>query len=261
MLDESCLDRILTNLIGNALKFTESGSVTVEVNNNHERIELQVRDTGIGISSEFVPYLFDEFKQESTGLSRTYEGSGLGLAITKKLVNAMNGSISVSSQKDQGSTFTISFPKLIDTIVEEQASTRTNDGNHLPVEPIRHKILVVEDNPDTLSLLEHVFSKYYDVYQAANESMAMKIAREHPVDVILMDINLGTIRSGVDVLADLRQVPGFQSVPALALTAYVLPGDRARFLRKGFDEYLGKPFSTKDLLRLVDKLIRERVDK
>jgi signal transduction histidine kinase len=111
LLDTHCAERILYNLIGNAIKFTDEGGVSVTVEESGDDIAVTVRDTGIGIEEEFIPQLFDEFRQESSGLTREHEGSGLGLAITNRLVMLMNGSISVSSKKGAGSTFQVRFPR------------------------------------------------------------------------------------------------------------------------------------------------------
>ena len=110
LLDRHSFGRILTNLIGNAIKFTQEGGVTVEVIEDGERVHVHVRDTGIGIDESFLPELFNEFKQESTGLARSYEGNGLGLAITRRLVELLEGEITVSSKKGVGSVFSVSFP-------------------------------------------------------------------------------------------------------------------------------------------------------
>lgn len=110
-LDVVAFDRILNNLISNAIKFTPQGTITVSVRGTDSHAEVRVTDTGIGISPEFLPHIFDEFRQESTGHERGYEGSGLGLAITWQLVQMMNGVIEVESEKDKGSTFTVRFPR------------------------------------------------------------------------------------------------------------------------------------------------------
>ena len=122
-LDRRCLERILNNLVGNAIKFTEVGSVHVTAEYEEDRVHIQVADTGIGIDDAFLPFLFDEFKQESSGLSRSHEGSGLGLSITYRLVELMDGTIEVRSQKEQGSTFTVSFP-MHRPPIEEPATPR-----------------------------------------------------------------------------------------------------------------------------------------
>ncbi len=110
-LDKTALDRILNNLVGNALKFTEEGGVRVSAVREGGAAVLRVEDTGVGITEEFLPHIFEEFKQESAGLARSYEGSGLGLAITKRLVEHMGGAIAVESEKGRGATFIITFPE------------------------------------------------------------------------------------------------------------------------------------------------------
>ena len=126
-LDEAALARILQNLVENAVKFTSEGSVTVEADKLDDGVYIKVRDTGIGISKEFLPDLFSEFKQESTGLARDHQGSGLGLAITKRLVEAMNGTISVESEKNRGTTFIASFPDAL-AEPEQMALADTQPG-------------------------------------------------------------------------------------------------------------------------------------
>jgi PAS domain S-box-containing protein len=116
--DPSCLHRILYNLIGNAIKFTKKGGVTVELDAEGDEAVLRVRDTGIGIDARFLPQLFEEFKQESTGFDRSHEGTGLGLAITKRLVELMRGRIEVESTKGGGSTFTVRLPRYEVPLVE-----------------------------------------------------------------------------------------------------------------------------------------------
>jgi signal transduction histidine kinase len=114
VIDERYLDQVLRNLLENAVKFTEDGYVSAAVQVYDEYIEVTVTDTGIGIDEEFLPQIFDDFKQESRGMSRTYEGSGLGLAISQRLVDLMDGTISVESTKGEGSTFIVRLPRALD---------------------------------------------------------------------------------------------------------------------------------------------------
>ena len=111
-MDKAALGRIVMNLLGNAIKFTEQGFVGITVGSEGSSAIISVTDSGIGISDEFLPLLFEEFRQESTGLDRGYEGNGLGLTLTKHLVDMMGGTIQVKSEKDEGSTFTITLPKI-----------------------------------------------------------------------------------------------------------------------------------------------------
>ena len=111
-LDPGALQRMLNNLVGNAVKFTERGGVTVAVGVTESAVQVQVVDTGVGIAPDFLPHLFDDFRQESTGISRSHEGSGLGLAITRRLVELSGGTVEVTSEKGRGSTFTLAFPRV-----------------------------------------------------------------------------------------------------------------------------------------------------
>ena len=111
MSESGALSRVLNNLISNALKFTSEGHVAVIVQDAGTHAELRVEDTGIGIDTSFLPHIFDEFRQESTGAGREYEGVGLGLTITKRLVEQMGGAIQVTSEKDEGTTFMVRLPK------------------------------------------------------------------------------------------------------------------------------------------------------
>lgn len=123
--DGAGLKRILGNLVGNAIKFTERGEIEVEVSASAERVFIRVRDTGVGIASSFLPRVFDEFQQESNGLDRSHDGSGLGLAITRRLVDLMGGTIEVESEKGLGSIFTVAFPRVPDA----EKPSSTDDGS------------------------------------------------------------------------------------------------------------------------------------
>ena len=110
--DHALLRRVLNNLVDNAIKFTEEGRITIEVDADETHLFLRIRDTGIGVDEAFLPHLFDEFSQESTGLERTHQGSGLGLAVSKRLVERIGGTITVESLKERGSAFTIMLPRV-----------------------------------------------------------------------------------------------------------------------------------------------------
>lgn len=253
---------MLQNLIGNAIKFTQTGGIVVSVERSSDgKVLVHVTDTGIGISPEFLPHLFDSFSQESTGLARHYEGSGLGLSIAKQLAEKMGGTISVESVKGEGSRFTISFPL--------SAAPPENGTEAVPSEPssedLSHKrLLVVEDNEDTRLLMESLLESMCTVEVKARAVEAVARARtaaeveERPFDAILADINLGTGPSGYEVLRELRTVPAYREVPIAAVTAYALPGDREKLLAEGFDAYLGKPFTAEELISLVEHLLAER---
>jgi signal transduction histidine kinase len=118
-IDEQYLEQILRNLVENAIKYTDDGGIVVSTGTVDDRVYVEVEDTGIGIDEEFLPDLFEEFKQESRGRSRTYEGNGLGLAISARLAEQMDGAIRVETEKNEGSKFRVEFPRVSEPVVAE----------------------------------------------------------------------------------------------------------------------------------------------
>ena len=247
-IDRSIYARILHNLLHNAFKFTPAGSITVNVASERDWIRVDITDTGVGIAEEFLPHVFNEFHQESSGFTRTHEGAGLGLSITRRLLDLMDGSISVESTKDQGSTFSFRVP----------AASRVRQPTPKPLieNPIvtssLPSVLLVEDNKDTQLLVSRLIRQEYDVTVAANGSAAVDLAMNNQFDLIIMDINLGEGLNGVETLNEVRR-RGNTSVPVVAVTAYALPNDKAKFLRNGFADYLSKPFGRDELLALIKR--------
>ncbi len=256
-LDRPALSRILHNLVGNALKFTDRGGVTVGVEADAEHVYLRVADTGIGIDPSFLPHLFDEFRQESTGVDRTHVGSGLGLAITRRLVELLRGEITVQSEKGQGSVFTVAFNRAPDEAGVQEAEAEPPFEQELNGKHSRIRLLLVEDQLDAQFLLLELLDELYDVTVASSATEALHLARRTPFDLILLDIQLGEGPDGTDVLRTLRTLPAYRTTPIVALTAYALPGDRERFLEMGFTDYLSKPFDIDELLRLPARLLAE----
>ncbi len=259
-LDRGAFSSILHNLIGNALKFTETGGVVVSVEADAERVHVHVTDTGVGIDPSFMPHLFDVFRQESTGLSRSHEGSGLGLSITQRLVVLMDGEISVESEKGQGSTFTVSFPLAhaeetrpgLEVLGVDEA--RKAHSSMLLSGQVKPRVLLVEDNENTQFLIENLLEDAYALTVVSNAEDALLEAFNTEYDLVLMDINLGEGANGADVLRELRAMPTYSTVPIAALTAYALPGDKERFLEMGFSAYLSKPFNAEELLTLAARM-------
>ncbi len=244
--DEAAVVRVLHNLIGNAIKFTDEGRVTIEVRTDRSgspRTLLLVRDTGIGVEEAFLPRIFGEFEQESTGAGRKYEGAGLGLALSRQLVERMGGVITVDSEKGVGTEFTVSFPALTSGV--EAADDR----------PL---VLVVDDNEQAREIAVHTLADVFQVATAGDGEAALEALSTDRPDVLLLDIHLGLSISGEDVMRELRAQPAFADLPIVAVTAYGLPGDRERFLAAGFDAYLTKPYARADLREAVARAIQAR---
>ncbi len=249
--DKILLQRVLDNLVGNAIKFTDTGSVVVEIDADDALVYIRVKDTGQGIDPSFMPYLFDQFSQESAGLQRSHQGSGLGLAITKKLVTLLEGTISVESEVGVGSTFTVSLP-----MVEHTASKRVAHLEPMrpPAEHHRPHVLVAENNDQIRQLIQHILEPYYDVTAVADGEAALNLLQNTVYDALLLDIQLAGPKIGVDVLNTVRSHGEHPKTPAVAVTAFSVPGDQHYFLEEiGFDGYLRKPFTRNQLLNTLQK--------
>lgn len=261
--DAGALNSALQNLIANAIKFTKNGRVAVHVAIEDADsagdaapeagpyIGVHVKDTGIGISDDFRPYLFEDFRQESDGLTREHEGSGLGLSIAKQLVEAMNGDIKVVSEPGEGSTFTVLFPLQQSSVPPQQEE----EPPAMP-EPMDARVLLLEDNENTIFLVRDLLDETVSLTVARSAKEAMRYAARLNFDLLLVDINLGAGGSGVDFLHTIRERPSYADTPIVAVTAIAMPGDRERILAAGFDEYLAKPFESSDFLDLIDRYLK-----
>ena len=250
-LERDYLARVLFNLISNAIKFTKEGGVTITLSVEEKDLIIEVADTGVGISESFMPLLFEAFRQESSGKTRTYDGTGLGLTIVNRLVEQMSGTIYVDSVLGEGSTFTV---RLSGVVIEKQNRKEEFEPQKNSIfssKNLRPSVLVLDDNQDARRLLQKFLEGGYHVELVGEEKDALELAREHLFDVVLMDINLGGERTGVDALRALRHLSGYEQVPVVALTAYAVTGDRERFLSHGFDGYLGKPLTKQELYNVI----------
>ncbi|MBA2663083.1 MAG: response regulator [Bradymonadaceae bacterium] len=260
-LDRALFQRILNNLIGNAIKFTETGSVTVVIEADEAEVHVRIEDTGIGIDEAFMPDLFGEFKQESTGLARSHEGSGLGLAITKRLVEVLEGRLEVESQKGQGSVFTVAFARLSE---EDFAVTgawpaveKIDALGDWESEVAMSSVLLVEDNEAIRQVVHRQLARLYEVEAFGDAESALERARDRTFDVVLLDISLPGM-DGLQALSKLRETSEHATCPIIAITGHALPGDEESFLRAGFSGYLSKPFSPGDLEALVRARLKQR---
>ena len=248
-LDRAGFGRVVMNLVGNAIKFTPQGFVSVETSVEDEHVVLRVRDSGIGISETFLPRIFEEFRQESTGENRAHEGSGIGLSITKKLVDRMGGSIAVESEKGRGSTFTVRFPAFRD---QPSPATRLPSGKGAASKP---RVLIVEDKEDAVFLLEYALREQYEMQVAPNPAVALRLALAGSFDAVLMDIVLNGEELHTDAAAHLRRLPGYADIPILAFATQVLPGDWQPYLDRGFDGYVEEPFVREVLLGTLESFV------
>ena len=249
LLDARRLRQVLFNLIGNALKFTEAGSVEITTDArylSHDQVELliSVRDTGHGIAEQHLDRLFERFSQVEDADVRRFGGTGLGLAIVKQLVELMQGQVSVESMIGEGSTFHICLPLHVTEEEEAVVIPEAAPDNELGL-----KVLAVDDNAVNLMVIEQLLTSLgHDVVRACNGEEALAALATEPFDLLLTDIQMPRI-SGIEVLRRLRAVPGpNRDIPAVALTADVTSGGRQHYLDQGFTDYSAKPIQLTDLL-------------
>lgn len=254
LVDTNFLDRILSNLLSNAIKYTEGGSIQVGVGIENDMVAIKVKDTGIGIDESFLPLLFEPFRQEHMGDNRPFEGVGLGLSITKRLIDLMEGEIHVDSTPNKGTCVTVSFLKLDNDFrfFESDQITYTSNSEE-PLDFSDYHVLVVEDNWETAQLVKRMLRKYCQPTVVTNIEDAIQVYQKEDFNVALIDVNLGLNETGIQLLHQLRKIPGKDPFHAIAFTAYALPSDQAMFISHGFDDYLAKPFTKSALLDSIKR--------
>ena len=252
--DENRIRQIFFNLVGNAVKFTEKGKIELrltgmncEDESARMMLEFEISDTGCGIPADKLDNIFERFTQAARFPTRTYQGTGLGLAIVKQLIEAMGGFIRVQSTEGTGTTFRFGFP-VERTLPEEAVQGPAQDGEPR-VQAL--SVLVAEDNPINRLFLQKSLEKLgHRVICATNGQEALDLLETETVDCVLMDIQM-PIMDGSLATRHIRDRFG-HDLPVIALTAHALQGDREKYLEEGFDEYLAKPISIKDLTSIIE---------
>ncbi len=262
--DQTRLRQIVTNLVGNAVKFTATGEVVVRascelesdsVPPGHFQLLIEVADTGIGISSRKQREMFDPFSQADSSITRRYGGTGLGLAITRRLTELMGGTIGLESKEGAGSIFYVRVP-LIHRLICDRSSRDDSDLQPVwadrPKMPPESRVIVVEDNLINRKVATAILKQMgMEVLSATNGREAVDLCRSEQVDLILMDCQMPVL-DGYQATAMIRQLPGKNgSVPVIALTANALASERERCLTAGMNDYLAKPFVPDELERKV----------
>jgi CheY-like chemotaxis protein len=250
---EVCFTQICMNLLSNAYKFSQTGTVEIVTAYSGGSFSVFIKDEGPGISPEKLPDIFRDFVQLEDPYSKKHRGTGLGLAISKRLAELAGGRISVESEPGRGSVFTLILP------AESCRKTRDTD-NENPVnikEPgkNKHKVLAVEDERINLMYLKQlIMDNGYEVIEAVNAYEALEKIRLFKPDIVLMDIGLPGL-SGTDAVKELRTGEEFKDLPVIALTAHSGEENRKSFMEAGLTDVVIKPFKEENLLKIIKKYL------
>jgi len=253
--DSLRVQQVLSNIVGNAVKFTEKGTISLDarllpVSKGREcRVLFSVSDTGIGIKDEAVGTLFDSFTQQESSYARHYQGAGLGLAISRRLCLLMGGEISVESKQGVGSTFYVNIPFGLPegTVIKgPDAAGQLNRADGV----YRLNILVVEDDTVNRLAAVKVVERWGHVVSAVEDGrQALDALRREPFDIVLMDVQM-PVMDGLEATRRIRAGEAGErsrDIPIIAMTAYAMTGDRARCLEAGMVDYVPKPVNLEDL--------------
>jgi len=289
-IDHEMWEKIVFNLLSNALKFTFAGEIEVSIRRLEDSVELAVRDTGTGIPTEELPHLFERFYRVKGARGRTFEGSGIGLALVQELTKLHGGTVHVRSVENVGSTFSVIIPlgkehlpndriggarKQVSTALRGEAyiqealrwlpdSTTTSDDiqtvsfplaveinpEHSHLKQVRSRILLADDNADMREYVQKLLAPRYAVLAVSDGQEALAIAREQHPDLILSDVMMPRL-DGLGLLRELRADDSLKSIPVILLSARAGEESRIEGLTSGADDYLVKPFSARELLARV----------
>lgn len=260
--DTNRLQQVIWNLLSNAIKFTNTGGrVTVRLSQIGSSVEIVVSDTGQGISREFMPYVFDRFRQADSTTTRRHGGLGLGLAIARHLVEIHGGTIKAESAGEgRGATFTINLP-VIEAAMKPAVFAEAREQNGAAVAPqllSGVNVLLVDDDYDTLNLLTTALTRRQATVTAVSSAgEAIKAIRRRRPDVLVSDIAMPD-EDGYGLIEKIRSLEAneTESIPAVAITAYAKDEDRERALSSGFHIYLAKPVELTELISVVARAAR-----
>lgn len=262
--DADRLQQVIWNLLSNAIKFTpKGGRIRVKLQRFSSQAEIAITDTGRGINPEFVPYVFDRFRQADGSITRAYGGLGLGLAIVRHLIELHGGTVSASSEGEgKGATFTVRLPLMpvrleIDTL--KRARLTMNEGispdGSINIKGVR--ILVVDDLADARDFIITVLEmSQAEVIAVSSAQEALEMIQNETFDILISDIGMPD-EDGYSLIRKVRKLAKGRDLPAVALTAYARAEDRTRSLSEGFQMHLSKPVDPTELVSVVASLMKK----
>ena len=276
--DQEMWEKIVLNLLSNAFKFTFEGAISVQMRDAANRVELIVTDTGTGIPAESLPRMFERFHRVEDARGRSHEGSGIGLALVNELVKLHGGSITVQSKLGEGTAFTVAIPKGSAHLPAEHvkapretAATASRADAYVaealgwlpeaervqaPAGPhTAQRVLVADDNADLREYVCRLLAEDYEVHAVADGRAALDAVRARRPDLIISDVMMPHL-DGFGLIRELRADPGLRSIPVILLSARAGEEARVEGLGHGADDYLVKPFSSRELLVRVGTLMK-----
>ncbi len=257
--DEPKLTKILSDIIDNALKYTEKGFINVltDFNEDDEKVMIIVKDTGIGIDESYLDHIFEAFRQESLGYSRSYQGAGLGLPLAKRLVELMEGEIRVESTKGIGTTVSILIKAEVERIVIEEPVEKVIEKVTPEITKGDLRIFIVEDDRMNRLVLKKMLAKTGEVVATVDGEETMQVIEENHkkgiiFDIMLFDINLPAPWDGIKLMNAVKEkFKEYKTIPFIAQTAYAMTGDKERLLDSGFDNYIAKPINKNEMINMI----------
>ncbi len=257
--DREILYKIFNNLINNAVKYTQSGGLTIELsttsNADGKYLMLSIADTGIGIPSDYHEIIFEPFRQVSEGYTRKFEGSGLGLSITNKLVKILDGRIFLESTPGKGSRFIVKLPFTVSADVPQRENAEIPSAGTIEFQK-NLSILLVEDDELNANIILSYLKPFCLIENVPDGETAIEYCKKHRYDSVLMDINLKGM-NGIEAMEKIRKLNRhYLKVPVIAVTALAMAGDREKLLSAGFDNYLSKPFERRQLIKMLSDTLK-----
>lgn len=246
--DVQCIENALNNLLNNAVKFTKQGFIEVEVNVIEERelVLCKIRDSGIGISTEYMDHLFRPFSQEDLNIARNYEGNGLGLALAKRFIEKMGGSLLVDSIKGVGSTFTFSLPL-------SQNSPSKVKGKNSGLKEQAKKILMLDDSGESQDLIIAFLKKSHSVEVYNFREFKLEYLKKEDFNVLIFDVNPARWDQGLIICRDIKRIDPFNR-PIIILSSEFIEDKIKDFYEAGANKFLVKPFSKYELIKALEEV-------
>ena len=254
--DEYSITMAISNLIDNAIKYTQKGFINVILHKgDNDEIILSVKDTGIGMKEDYLEKIFEPYHQEHMGYGRAYEGVGLGLSLVKKIVALNNAQILVESKKGEGTTFTINFGKSVQSVDKIAETVMRVNIPPAPQKPEIKVVLIVEDDKINQITIKKFLEKKYTIIITDSSDAVPDILKKKKVDIILMDISIWGEMDGLELTRLLKASKEFSHIPVIAVTAHAFEDDKLNAMEAGCNDFLAKPFSKEVLIEMIGRLV------